>query len=259
MNDDIREIHEHVLSLLDAKHASAVLDPGCGRGEHLRMLASQTGKRVRLVGIDSSEASIEAARAAAGGDPRFEYLVQDLAEGIPFASETFDRILCVNVLEAIPDKAAFLAEVHRVLSAQGRLVFAHFDWDSQLFDGMDKPAVRKVMHAFADWKQKWMADADGWMGRRRWRTFQETRLFEGRVDACVHTSTRFEPEQYGWERSKDFGSMVKRGLITADEYESFLEAQKELAARDQYFYSITMFSYVGRKARALDDCALATT
>lgn len=41
--------------------------------------------------------------------------------------------------------------------------------------------------------------------------------------------------------------MIMRGMITADEYESFYRPLEELAERDQYFYAITMFSYVGRK------------
>lgn len=211
------------------------------------MLARQVPRGVRLVGIDSSEESVEAARAATERDPRFKFVRHDVTAGLPFESEAFDRILCVNVLEAIADKSALLQEVHRVLSPEGRLVVSHFDWDSQLYDGVDKAAVRKVVHAFADWQQKWMADVDAWMGRRLWRTFQQTGLFQGRVEAYTHTSTRFAPGHYGWERSRDFGSMVKRGMITAEEYESFYRALQGFAALDQYFYAITMFSYVGRK------------
>lgn len=247
MTDDIRPVHEHILSLLDGSSATAVLDIGCGRGEHLRMFTEQVPESVQLVGIDSSEKAIEEARTVTAGDPRFTFLVHDVTEGVPFEDETFDRVFSVNVLEAIPDKDSLLKEVHRVLRPGGRVVFSHFDWDSQLYDGVDKALVRKIVHAFADWKQKWMPDADGWMGRRLWRTFRQTGLFEGHVDAYVHTSTRFEPGHYGWERSQDFGSMVKRGMITAEEYQSFLGALEDLAARDRYFYAITMSSFVGTK------------
>ncbi|HEX7049002.1 MAG TPA: methyltransferase domain-containing protein [Longimicrobiales bacterium] len=248
MTDDIRAIHDHVLSLLEVSGARSILDLGCGRGEHLRALGAAVPESTRLVGIDASEAAVEAARSATAGDPRFTFLVHDMTEGIPFDDGAFDRILSVNVLEAIPDKAALLREVHRVLKPEGRLVFAHFDWDSQLYDGIDKALVRRMIHAFADWKQKWMADADGWMGRRLWRVFQETGLFTGTVDAVVHTSTRFEPGHYGWERCRDFEAMVRHGIIAAEVYRSFARALEELAARDQYFYAITLFSYVGTRA-----------
>jgi SAM-dependent methyltransferase len=212
------------------------------------MLARQVPESTRLVGIDSSVDAIDAAREATRGDPRFSFLVHDLAVGIPFEDGAFDRILCVNVIEAIPDRDALLAEVHRVLSPCGRIVVSHYDWDSQLYDGVDKALVRRVVHAFADWKQKWMADADGWMGRRLWRTFQRTGHFTGHVDAYVHMSTRFEPGQYGWERCQDFRGMVKRGMITAEEYDRFVRSLEELASRNEYFHAITMFSYAGTPA-----------
>ena len=249
MTDDIRPVHQQVLSLLDVERAAAVLDLGCGRGEHLRMLAEDAPEDVRLVGVDKSQKSIDAARAATEGDPRFRFLVHDLSKGLPFGAGEFDRVLSVNVLEAIVDKPALLREAHRVLDPEGRLVVAHLDFDSQLYDGVDKEVVRKATHAFADWKLSSMADADGWMGRRLWRTFQETGLFHGRVDAHLHTSTTFEPGRYGWERSRDLASLVRRGTITADDYAVFRQGLEDLAARDQYFYAITMFSYVGTKAR----------
>ena len=257
MTDIVKDFDDHVVNLLDASGTSTVLDLGCGRGVHLQILARRLPETARLVGIDSSEDSIEAARAATRGDPRFVFLLHDVAEGLPFEDAAFDRVLSMNVLEAIVDKATLLRHVGRVLAPGGRLVVSHFDWDSQLYDGVDKALVRKVVHAFADWKQKWMADADGWMGRRLWRTFQETGLFTGHVDAYVHTSTRFEPGDYGWQRSQDFGSMVKRGMITAEEYERFIAALEELARRNQYFYAITIFSYVGTRADRIGDSSRA--
>lgn len=247
MTNTSESVHDHVLSLLDGSTASAILDIGCGQGDHLRMLARKVSSSTRLVGIDSSAEAIGSAREATEGDPRFTFLVHDLTEGIPFEDGAFDRILSVNLIEAIKDKEALLGEVHRVLSPKGRIVVSHFDWDSQLYDGEDKALVRRLVHAFADWKQKWMADADGWMGRRLWRTFQQEGLFTGYVDAYACTSTCFEPGHYGWERSQDFASMVKRGLITAEEYERFVRSLEELARRNAYFYAITMFSYVGTR------------
>ena len=40
--------------------------------------------------------------------------------------------------------------------------------------------------------------------------------------------------------------MVKRGMVTAEDYAGFTEGLNDLAACDQYFYAITMFSYVAR-------------
>lgn len=250
MTDDIWPVHEAMLAHLEIASAGSVLDIGCGRGEHLQRLAGGASDRARLVGIDASGPSVEAARTAARDDARCEFLVHDVTRGLPFEDFTFDRVLSVNMLEAIPDKRALLHEVHRVLKPNGLVVVAHFDWDSQLYDGLDKSLVRRIVSAFADWQQAWMADSDGWMGRRLWRTIQDTGLFTGRVDARVHVSTTYAEGCYGWERARDFGSMVKRGLIDAAQYDAFRTTLEQFAATGQYCYAITLFGYVGRPVGA---------
>lgn len=245
MTPDIVPAHDFILSLLDAGDATAILDVGCGRGTDLQRIGRLTGRDARLVGVDASEAGIAEARRATAGDSRHSYRVHDISTDLPFGDAEFDRVLSVNLLECIPDKQRLLREVHRVLKPGGRVVFAHWDWDSQLVDGDDKELVRRVVHAFGDLKQAWMADADAWMGRRLWRTFQASGLFEGAVHPFVHTSTRFEPGTYGHESIESFRSLVKRGLLDQARYDAFRRAVDDLAAADQYFYSITMFVYVG--------------
>lgn len=247
MTSDTAPVRDFIHSLLQPQGASAILDLGCGRGGDLQRLGALAPAGARLVGVDASEAAVAEARGAAEGDPRFAFHVHDVAAGLPFGDASFDRVLSVNLLECIPDKQALLREVHRVLAPGGTVVFAHWDWDSQLIDGPDKELVRRIVHSFGDWKQAWMADSDAWMGRRLWRTFQESRLFDGRVHPVVHTSTRFEPGTYGHATVEGFRALVRRGLLSPDEYDAFRRAVEDLAAADQYFYAITMFVYAGRK------------
>jgi len=138
--------------------------------------------------------------------------------------------------------------VHRVLKPNGQAIFAHFDWDSQLIDGEDKELVRRIVHTFSDWKQEWMSDIDAWMGRRLWRTFQQSGLFRnGRIETYVLTNTEYSEPFYGYQRIQDFGSLVKRNMISEDDYTRFLADIQQLAAGDGYFYSINMYVYVGLK------------
>lgn len=244
---DTSWLRDRIHSLLHAGAAAAILDLGCGRGTDLLELGAMVPPGARLVGVDASARSVDAARAATRDDPRYTLLEHDVSDGLPFPDDEFDRVMSINLLECIPDKQRLLREVHRVLRPGGIVVFAHFDWDSQLLDGHDKDLVRKIVHAFGDLRQTWMADADAWMGRRLWRTFQASGLFEGSVEPLVLTSTRFEPGTYGWDRVQDFRGLVRQLRISQNEYDAFLTGIQELAAADQYLYSITMYVYVGTK------------
>lgn len=233
--------------LLDWRGASAVLDIGCGDGGDLQRLAALAPAGARLVGVDSSAKAIESARAATAGDAHFEWHQADVSHGLPFADGTFDALFSLNLLECVPDKAALLGEMHRVLCPGGQVVCAHWDWDTQTLDGADKALVRRIIQTFSDWQQAWMAASDGWMGRRLWPTFQGSGLFAGRIETYTLTDTVFAPGWTGYEQVQAFGALARRGLIAPDDYARFRDDIAAQAARGEYFYSITLYVYVGRK------------
>lgn len=91
-----------------------------------------------------------------------------------------------------------------------------------------------------------MSDCDAWMGRRLWRTFQRTGLFTCTVYPIVLTNTVFSESHAGYENIRNFQALVHRGMISQQEYDAFYADITELAAKDEFFYSITMFVYVGK-------------
>ncbi len=240
-------MREWLGGLLDWHGANAVLDLGCGDGGDLQRLAALAPERARLVGIDSSAKAIETARAATAGDMRFEWHEHDVSRGLPFADGAFDALFSLNLLECVPDKAALLAEMARVLRPGGAVVCAHWDWDTQTLDGADKALVRRIVQTFSDWQQAWMAASDGWMGRRLWPTFQRSGLFAGRIETYTLTNTVFAPGWTGYEQVGAFGALARRGLISPDDYARFRDDIAALAAPGEYFYSITLYVYVGQK------------
>lgn len=96
----------------------AFLDAGCGDGRYLRALDADLPERI--VGTDLSERILETARAAI---PRAE-LVQANLESLPFADESFDLVLCSQVIEHVLDATAGLAELARVVRGGGSLVIS---------------------------------------------------------------------------------------------------------------------------------------
>lgn len=247
MEADGLRMREWLGGLLDWQGANAVLDLGCGDGGDLQRLTALAPERARLVGMDSSAKAIETARAATAGDMRFEWHEHDVSLGLPFADGAFDALFSLNLLECVPDKAALLAEMARVLRPGGAVVCAHWDWDTQTLDGADKALVRGIVQTFSDWQQAWMAASDGWMGRRLWPTFHRSGVFAGRIETYTLINTMYAPGWVGYEQVQAFGALVRRGLLSAEDYARFREDIAAQAARGEYFYSITLYVYVGQK------------
>ena len=242
-----KEMRSYIYSLIDNKNADFILDIGCGTGYDLFEIGKMVSEDSTLIGLDVMEEAIKKAERRVNKDSRFCFKNHDVSKGIPFEEKFFDVIFSNNMLECIIDKDELIEEIYRVLKPNGQIVCAHFDWDSQLIDGGNKDLVRKIVNNFNDWQQEWMTDIDAWMGRRLWGTFNRSGLFEGDIYTYVLTNTKFEEPYYGYRRIKDFEHLVNEGMISQEEYSKFIEDIKVLARKGEYFYSITMYIYVGRK------------
>lgn len=240
-------VRDKLCAWVDVPSGGAVLDAGCGDGADLARIGRRLGPEAHLVGAEAMESVLEKARMAANGDARFSLIDADLSQPWPFSDHSFDGVFSNNVLECVTDKQAFLTETAHVLRPGGQVVCAHWDHDTHLFDGIDKALVRRIAAAFSDWQQGWMADADGWMGRRLWKTFQASGLFAGQIETLTLTETKYAAGAYGYQQVQAFGAMVKRGLITADDYARFCEDITMQSERGEYFYSLNLYVYLGNK------------
>ena len=98
-------------------YASA-LDVGCGEGRFCRQLGAEG---VRAVGIDPAPALIDRARVL---DPEGEYRIEG-AEALGFDDAEFDLVVSYLSLIDIPDAAAAIREMVRVLKPGGTLLIAN--------------------------------------------------------------------------------------------------------------------------------------
>jgi ubiquinone/menaquinone biosynthesis C-methylase UbiE len=100
------------------------LDVACGTGVVARRAERLVGARGRSTGIDIDPAMIEVAKAAALREGvQIDYLCASASE-LPFEAASFDVVLCQQGLQYFPEKEQALAELHRVMRPNARLVAA---------------------------------------------------------------------------------------------------------------------------------------
>jgi SAM-dependent methyltransferase len=110
---------QHPTEWLNIPPGGTVLDVGCGPGPLTASLAEAVGSDGLVLGVDVSEPMLRrAVRTEAG--PQAGFLRAD-AQNLPLRDETVDAVISIAVLQLIPDPAAALAQMHRVLRPGGRL------------------------------------------------------------------------------------------------------------------------------------------
>jgi SAM-dependent methyltransferase len=110
-----------------------VLDLGCGFGRHAYGAARCGG---RVVAVDHADNELKEVRNTFGamadagevGEGSLAGAVQGDATRLPFADGAFDRVIASEVLEHIPDDAAALAELARVLRPGGSMAVTVPSW-----------------------------------------------------------------------------------------------------------------------------------
>lgn len=100
-----REIIQAELDRLPIPFPANVLDAGCGSGRTLEQL-SPLGA---VSGVELNQDAATVARGRRDFDVRIARV-----ESLPWGSETFDLITCLDVIEHIPDDRAALGELRRV-------------------------------------------------------------------------------------------------------------------------------------------------
>lgn len=245
---DVDLHRDWLLAFVDPPPSPAVLDLGCGKGADLLHLATRIEDRgAAFLGVDASADHLAVARAACDDD-RVEFVQARIGRELDFEDGRFDVLLSQELLECIPDPGALIPELARVLRPGGQVVVAHYDWDTQIYNGSDRGRTRRILEGWADFEQSWMDSFDPWMGRRLWGYLQGSGLFDGDVHVRVMTNTVFEEPWHGYRMARWMGSLVRKGRVSSSDYEGFLADLEELARRGEYFWSVNRYVYVGTRA-----------
>ncbi len=120
----------HTVSAMIAesrKKEGNVLDVGCASGWLLSEIANRYPK-FRFTGVDAYKKAINYGR---NHYSNIQFLWGD-AHRLPFPKNTFDLVLCVNVLEHVVDPEKIMGEIYKVLKTNG-VVIIGMDSENFLF------------------------------------------------------------------------------------------------------------------------------
>ncbi len=151
-----------------------VLDVGAGPGFFAGGLAGIVGAGGEVHGVDINARFVADANARHADTPnvQFHHLTD---HRLPFADATFDRVICKNVLEYVPDVMDTLAGVHRVLKPGGRILIIDSDWGFVIVEPWPRETVDRFFTAAAP------AFNEPYIGRRALGALTDTGFGEVRV------------------------------------------------------------------------------
>jgi ubiquinone/menaquinone biosynthesis C-methylase UbiE len=156
-HDRTEGIGQALLGLAQRLNASRILEVGCGTCHWLAQMHRLSSE---LYGLDLSPAMLNQAQRRRAGIG----LVNGYARQLPFESDTFDLVFCVNAIHHFQDPRGFVSEAARVLRRGGALAVVGNDphgrresWFAyRYFDGVYETDLQR----FPAWKtvHEWMIE-----------------------------------------------------------------------------------------------------
>jgi len=238
---DVLRRRELVRAALGARSGDRILDVGCGPGFYITELLEAVGREGAVAGVDISADMLAVAAKRAAGHGNVEFHEAD-ATSLPVPDASFERAVCVQVLEYVRDVPAALAEMHRVLRPGARMLVWDVDWATVSWHAIDRQLMRQVLAAW-DKHLTHPCLPQTLAAQLRNAGFQDVRM-----DAHAFATTELIPDAYG-------GSLVplleqyvaEQGGMSQQEAKAWADEQRELGDRGEFFFTVTQFCFTATK------------
>jgi arsenite methyltransferase len=239
----IREAQQRrrtVRETLGARRGERVLDVGCGPGFYCAELAGEVGPSGSVVGVDGSQAMLALAGRRCAELGNVELLAAD-ATALGVADADFDAALCVQVLEYVADTRAVLAELHRALKPGGRVLVWDIDWATFSMQGDE--LTRRVQRA---WDEHLTHSS---LPRTLAPSLRAVGFTDVRAEAHPLATIALDPATYGGAMVPFIGAFASgRAGVGEDEGAAWLEAQRALDERGEFYFAVTQLCFTAVKA-----------
>jgi arsenite methyltransferase len=227
---------------LGAATGERILDVGCGPGFYCAELAEEVGPSGSVVGVDGSASMLALAERRCGPFGNVE-LLEGEATTLPLEDESFDAALSVQVQEYVPDIAASLTELHRVLRPAGRVLIYDVDWGTLSVHADDPERNERVLRA---WDEHL---AHPFLPRTLTEQLRAAGFEDVQMTAHAFATNDFDSNSYYGATLVPFiGAFVAgRQGISVEEATGWIEEQRALGERGEFYFAVTQFCFTARR------------
>jgi SAM-dependent methyltransferase len=240
----VDDFHGRIAQLAEIGAGQHVLDLGCGNGNGLGALLAAVGPAGSVVALDRDAASL--ARAA-GREGPLTAVEADITAPLPLDSESFDAVICQNVVECVADRAGLLREIHRVLRPGGRALVGHHDFDGVLLASDDKALTRQLVHGYADHAQSWQDMAEGQMGRLLPGLFASGPFAETRTETLLFVDRALADGTYAHQHLGDIVRLSPQYSVPAETAQRWLADLRMRSDAGAFYYALPWTYVLARR------------
>ena len=222
---------------LGAEPGERVLDIGCGPGFYAAELLEEVGPQGAVVGLDASPQMLAVAANRCARHSNAEFREAD-ATSLPVDDRSFDRALCVQVLEYVQDVHSALAEMHRALRPGGRLVVWDVDWGTVSWHSSDPDRMARLLR---DWDAHLAHPS---LPRTLTAQLRAAGFDDVVMEGHTFATNEFSPDFYGGALVPVIERYVAgRDQIGAEELGAWVAEQRALDDRGEFYFACAQFCF----------------
>jgi ubiquinone/menaquinone biosynthesis C-methylase UbiE len=208
-----------------------VLDIGAGPGFFALGISSLVGTAGEVHGVDINERFVRDANVRAKDQPNVTFHHVSNHE-LPFPDASFDRVICKNVLEYVPDLHASLTEVSRVLRPGGKVHVIDSDWGFVVVEPWGRETVARFFQAAAP------AFNEPCIGRKAPAKLAASGFLDIQVQLLGHV----DRQGASLNVLRNMGSYIKTfSTLPTAEVDSLLQDAEDAIAENRFLFCLPQF------------------